>query len=170
MTPSQKHAAAEVDHASARSQRILPSEDGHEPQAQQALAPMRRDEGTHDADARGPESRGLDGAAAWWEGSNTFPRRSRTCGQLNRQTISKILCANLLRSSSTPLDDGFDGATADGELEAPGPMNEKFAAYLDGPVSRRTPRARHRTQELILYRHDGSVQSGGVVTGVYTWK
>ena len=57
VTLSMKHAAAEVDHASARSSHILPSEDGHEPQAQHALAPMRRDERLPDADARGPESR-----------------------------------------------------------------------------------------------------------------
>ena len=58
-------------------------------------------------------------------------------GRSNGQTINKILCANLLRSSSTPLDDGFDGATADGELEAPGPIIEKYAAYLDGPDAHR---------------------------------
>ena len=58
-------------------------------------------------------------------------------GRSNGQTINKILCANLLRSSSTPLDDGFDGATADGELEAPGPINEKYAAHLDGPDAHR---------------------------------
>ena len=56
VTLSQKLAAAEVVHASARSSHILPSEDRHEPQAQHALAPMRRDESTPDADARGPET------------------------------------------------------------------------------------------------------------------
>ena len=58
-------------------------------------------------------------------------------GRSQMQTISKILFANLLRSSCTPLDDGFDGATADGQLEAPGPINEKYAAYLDGPDAHR---------------------------------